>query len=156
MSSKFMHRISEKLVTKTREKLRILLDPRLIRFTVTLPFLPRSDWNIHEICVTLSSLTRKGLTEKCTVSARAAVTDPRSSISIRGRSRQIHCFGPNRMLKTQHGGTYFSLVGSDRVDIAWAFCTLLAHERILYPISADFHAARESRRPTGEKLCFST
>jgi len=57
---------------------------------------------------------------------------------IRGTiAGQMHGIGPSRMLKSlQHGGSYFSLVGSDRVDIARAFCTLLAHERVLRCISA--------------------
>jgi len=75
----------------------------------------------------------KGLAEKCTGSSLAAVTDPRSGRCIAS--------GPSRMLKIQDGGSYTSLlVGSDRVDIARAFCTLLTYERILHRISTNFHA----------------
>lgn len=87
----------------------------------------------------------KGLAEKCAGSSLAAVTDPRSGRRI--------ATGPSRMLKIQHGGSYTSLlVGSDRVDIARAFCTLLIYERILHRISTNFHAGdlAESR----ENLCF--
>lgn len=135
---------SEMLVTRVREDRRGS-PPRLIWSAVIPPFPLQSGKSVRNM-PHFVFVNSKGLAEKCIGASLAAVTDPQNGIRRDcGKCIALDragCWKPNTEAVTS---IFLSLVGSDQVDIARAFCTLLTYERILR-ISTNFHAGDRADR----------